>query len=83
MNKKWCATGYASDKTMNQREKKMRALNEGQVVGQLIADVLFFINKIELSIYKFLVSGTKNNKKRPHLVEFRFDRLTSRWVLNV
>ena len=60
----------------------MRALNEGQVVGQLIA-IFFFINKVELSIYKFLVLGTKNNKKRPRLVEFWFDRLTSRWVLNV
>lgn len=61
MNKKWCATRHASDKTMNQREKKMRALNEGQIIGQLIADVLFLINNVKLFIYKFLVSGTKNN----------------------
>ena len=32
---------------------------------QLIASVLYIINEVELSIYRFLSLGAKNSKKQP------------------
>ena len=32
---------------------------------QLIASVLYVINEVELSIYRFISSGAKNNKRQP------------------
>ena len=81
MNDKGCTKGYASEESMHQR-KKIRALNEEQVIRQLIACVPLLINEVKFSIYRFLVLRTKNNIKMPHPVELQFDRLTSRWALN-
>ena len=36
---------------------------------QINGGVLLLINKVELSIYRFLTSGAKKNKKQPQLVE--------------
>ena len=63
MNDKGYTKGYASEESMHQR-KKIRALNEEQVGRQLITNVLLLINKVELSIYMFLASDTKNAKKK-------------------
>lgn len=41
----------------------MRALDEKQVDRKLIVGVLSEINKVKLSIYRFLTLGTKNIKK--------------------
>ena len=46
---------------------------------QLNASVLYIINEVELSIYRFLTSGAKKNKKQPQPVELGVDRFTSRW----
>ena len=45
---------------------------------QLNASVLYVINEVELSIYRFLTSGAKKNKKLPQLAELGVDRFTSR-----
>ena len=60
----------------------MRALNEEQVGRQLIGSVIFLINEMELSIYRFLALDTKNAKKWSHLIKLLFDRLTNHWALN-
>ena len=54
-----------------------------QVGKQINASVLLLINKIEFSIYRFLVSRAKMPKKQPRSVELEVDRFTSRWTLNV
>ena len=41
----------------------MRALRQEQVGRQINAGVLLLINKVELSIYRFLALGAKNAKK--------------------
>lgn len=41
----------------------MRAFNEKQVIEKIIVGILSIINKVEFSIYMFLVLDTKNNKK--------------------
>lgn len=79
MNGKRYTIGYASEELMHQREKK-ELLSEEQVVGQLDVGVLLLINEMKFSIYRFLVSDTKNAKKWPQLVKFRFDRLTSCFI---
>ena len=40
----------------------MKAFNEKQVGRTMIASVLYAINDIELSIYKFLASNMKSNR---------------------
>ena len=46
-------------------------LSEEQVVGQLNVGVFFFLNKVELLIYRFLPSSTKNAKKQPKGFDFK------------
>ena len=46
---------------MHQRWK-MRAFGEKQVSRKLIAGILYVLNELKLSIYKFLVLGAKNTK---------------------
>lgn len=41
----------------------MRAFNEKQVIEKIIVGILSIINKVEFSIYMFLVLDTKNTKK--------------------
>ena len=48
---------------------------------QVNAGVLYLINEIELTIYRFLTSGAKKNKKQPQLVELGVDRITSHWSI--
>ena len=72
-----CTKWYASEELMNQKQE-MRALNEEQVGRQLIASVFLLTNEVELSIYRFLTSDTKNAKKWPCPVKLRFKRLTKR-----
>ena len=43
--------------------------------------VLYPINEVELSIYKFLTLGAKKIKKQPQPVELGVDRITSRWSI--
>ena len=45
---------------------------------QINASVLLFINEVELSIYRFLTSGGKKNKKQPQSIELGVDRFISR-----
>ena len=56
----------------------MRALKQEQVGRQINAGVLLFINEVELSIYRFLTSGGKKNKKQPQSIELGVDRFISR-----
>ena len=44
------------------QEKKLELLRQEQVGRQINAGVLLFINKVELSIYRFLTSGAKKPK---------------------
>ena len=44
----------------------------------MIASVLYVINEMELSIYRFLSSEAKNNKKQPPPIELRVDWFPSR-----
>ena len=53
---------YASD-GFNALRKKWELLGQEQVGRKLIASVLSLINEMELSIYRFLSSGAKNNKR--------------------
>ena len=46
---------------------------------QINAYVLYLINEVELSIYRFLTSGVKKIKKQSQPVDLRVDRFTSRW----
>ena len=48
---------------------------------QINAGVLLFINEVELSIYRFLTSGAKKNKKQPQLVKLGVNRFTSDWSI--
>ena len=45
---------------------------------QINTGVLYVINEMEFSIYRFLNSGAKKNKKQPQPVELGVDRITSR-----
>ena len=45
-----------------------------QVGRQLNASVLYIINEVELSIYRFLISGAKKNKKQSQPVKLGIDR---------
>ena len=47
----------------NAPRKKWELLRQEQVGRQLIANVLYVINEVELSIYRFLTSRAKKNKK--------------------
>ena len=67
---------------INAPKKKIKAFNEKQVVGKMIASILTLINEMEFFIYRFLISNTKNTKKWFYLVELLFDQLTSYWTLN-
>ena len=49
---------YANEDLMHQ-EKKGKLLIQEQVGKQTNASVLFFINEVELSLYRFQTSGTK------------------------
>ena len=44
-----------------------------QVGKQLIASVLYVINEVKLSIYRFLTSEAKKNKKQTQPVELGVD----------
>ena len=44
-------------------KEKMRTFESSKVGRQINTGVLFFINEIEHSIYRFLVSKAKNAKK--------------------
>ena len=48
----------------------------------MIASVLFLINEVELSIYRFSGSGVKNNKRYPRPVKLGINWITSRWAFN-
>ena len=48
----------------------MRDFNEKQVIRKMIVGVLYLINEVKLSIYRFLVSDTKNTESWPHSIEF-------------
>ena len=50
--RKICKWGF------NEPKKNMRACNEKQVGKELITNVLYLINEMEFSIYKFLTSAT-------------------------
>lgn len=41
----------------------MRAFNEKQVIEKIVVGILSIINKVEFSIYMFLVLDIKNTKK--------------------
>ena len=45
---------------------------------QLNASFLYVINEVELSIYRFLTSEAKKNKKQPQSAELGVDLFTSR-----
>ena len=45
-----------------------------QVGRQLIASVLYVISEVKLSIYRFLTSGAKKNKKQLKSIELGVDR---------
>ena len=49
--------------------------------GQLIVSVLYIINEVELSIYRFLTSGAKKNKKQPQPVKLGVNQFISRWSI--
>ena len=50
--------------------KEMRAFFYQEQVGKLLnASVLLSINEVELSIYRFLSSRVKNNKRQPRPVD--------------
>ena len=59
MNDKCALKDMQLKKLMHQREK----ISKEQVVGKLNANILLFINEVELSIYRFLVLRTKYAKK--------------------
>ena len=40
------------------KKRKMRAFNEKHVSKELIVGVLYLINEVKLSIYRFLASNT-------------------------
>ena len=42
------------------------------------ASVIYIINEVKLSIYRFLTSKAKKNKKQPQPVELGVDQFTSR-----
>ena len=52
MNDKGCTKGYASEE-FNVSNIEIELLSEEQVVGKLNVGVLFFLNKVELLIYRF------------------------------
>ena len=52
---------YANEDLMHQ-EKKGKLLIQEQVGKQINAGVLFLINEVELSIYRFLTSAAKMSK---------------------
>ena len=70
MNDKGCTRGYASEE-FNVSKIEKEFLSEEQVVGQLNVGVFFFLNKVELLIYRFLPSSTKNAKKQPKGFDFK------------
>ena len=59
----------------------MRLFDQEQVGRQLIASVLYIINEVELSIYRFLSLGAKKSKRQPQPVELGVDQFTSRWSI--
>ena len=48
---------------------------------QLNASVLYIINEVEFSIYRFLTSGAKKNKKKSQPVELGINQFTSCWSI--
>ena len=59
----------------------MRALKQEQVGRQINASVLYLINEMELSIYRFLTLEAKKIKKQPQLVDLEVDRFNSHWSI--
>ena len=49
----------------NAPRKKWKLLRQEQVGRQLIASVLYVINEVGLSMYRFLSLGAKKTKKQP------------------
>ena len=45
---------------------------------QINIGVIFLINEVELSIYRFPISGAKKTKKQPQSIELGGNRFTSR-----
>ena len=45
----------------------------------MIASVLYVINEVELSIYRFLSTEDKKSKRQSLPIELGVDRFTSRW----
>ena len=63
------------------QEQKWELLRQEQVGKQINSSVLFIINEVELSIYRFQTSGAKKTKKQPQPVELAVDQFTSRWSI--
>ena len=64
MNDKGCTRGYASEE-FNVSKIEREFLSEEQVVGQLNVGVFFFLNKVELLIYRFSWISFWNFKSKP------------------
>ena len=63
------------------QERNESFLRQEQVGRQLNAVVLYLINELELSIYRFLTFGAKKIKKQSQPVEFGVDQFTNRWSI--
>ena len=63
------------------QEQKWELLRQEQVGKQINSSVLFIINEVELSIYRFQTSGAKKTKKQPQSIELGIDWFTSRWSI--
>lgn len=59
----------------------MRVFNETQVGWELITSILYIINKVELSIYKFSTWDTKKCSNR--LFQAQVNWFTNPWTLNI
>ena len=53
---------WFTNSSLMHQKGNMKAFNEKQVGRTMIASVLYAINDIELSIYKFLASNMKSNR---------------------
>ena len=57
----------------------MRAFKARTSGIQINPGVLYLINEVELSIYRFLTSGAKKIKKQSQPVELGVNQFTTRW----
>ena len=62
-------------------QERNESLRQKQVGKQVNACVLYLINEVEFSIYRFLTLGAKKNKKQPQPVELGVDWMTSHWSI--